>query len=213
LPTTIFFYIANGAIVNKKSTSSSNPTFHPLDSYWLACIAQRHKQDDLPAKRGQAEVVPKQSMAAPVAEEVPVAKSYPRSPADSFWLKHADAHHQNKAGSSSLPRNVGVPPGDARVSIPAYIVYTVIIDDGRTHHAAWSIRNMSLSGVFLDMDVSQLQEGMIVDFILRYTHKGRVFDYRIPSKLVRMQLNGLALQFNYHDTATCHDLISLLYPV
>jgi hypothetical protein len=70
---------------------------------------------------------------------------------------------------------------------------------------------MSLSGVLLDMNVRHLREGMTVDFLLRCTLKGRTVDRRIPAKVVRTQLNGLALQFINYDTCTCHELVGLLY--
>jgi hypothetical protein len=104
-----------------------------------------------------------------------------------------------------------MPQGDVRVGIPAHVAYTAIIDDGQTHHAAWSIRNMSLSGVLLEMDVSHLREGVAVDFLLRCKAHDRALDIRIPAKVMRTQLNGLALQFGYYDIPTCHDLIGLLY--
>ena len=206
--------------MNEKLSPPSNtdtPHDRPQDasdSYWLACIAQRQSQ--------QKAVTPPKVEVAPI-KTVPAAvvlaaetqtleiKKYPRSPADSFWLKQAEALHQNHAAGSKSSRIIGTTQIDARVSIPAGVAYTVIIDDGHRHHVVWGIRNMSLSGVLLDMDVSHVREAVVVDFLLRYKYKGRAHDYRIPAKVVRTQLNGLALCFNYHDTAIYNALVSLLY--
>ncbi len=184
------------------------------DSYWLACIAQRQSQQKA-AIPPSVEVAPQEAASAVVVVSVetraPEIKKYPPSPADSFWLKHTEALHQDHARRSESSRGTVTTQMDARVSIPAGVAYSVIIDDGHRHHVVWGIRNMSLSGVLLDMDVSHVREASAVDFLLRYKHKGRAHDYRIPAKVVRTQLNGLALHFNYHHTAIYNALVSLLY--
>ena len=184
------------------------------DSYWLACIAQRQSQQKA-ITPPNVEVAPQEAMPAAAVHSVetktPEIKKYPRSPADSFWLKQAEVFHPNHAAGSTPSQVAGTTQVDARVSIPAGVAYTVIIDDGHRHHVVWGIRNMSLSGVLLDMDVSHVREVSVVDFLLRYKYQGRAHDYRIPAKVVRTQLNGLALRFNYHDTAIYNALVSLLY--
>lgn len=196
--------------MDKKATLNASAMASPSDSYWLACIAH-NSQSGLAAKPEDPAAVPKKPIETPVIPERPATKSYPRNPADSFWLKQTDAHHRNPVAGGVTEEDLGIPQGDARVGIPAHIVYTAIIDDGKTHHVAWGIRNMSLSGVLLEMDVRHLREGITVDFLLRCTLKGRAVDRRIPAKVVRTQQNGLALQFSYYDTPTCHDLVGLLY--
>jgi hypothetical protein len=198
-----------GVTVDKKASSSTSTTANS-DSYWLACIA-RNNQDAMAAKAQRAAAVANQSIENRVVAERPATTDYPRKPADSFWLKQADAQHANSVAVGAAEAAVAVPQGNTRVGIPPHIVYTAIIDDGKTHHVAWGIRNMSLSGVLLDMNVRHLREGMTVDFLLRCTLKGRTVDRRIPAKVVRTQLNGLALQFINYDTSTCHELVGLLY--
>lgn len=184
------------------------------DSYWLACIAQRQSQQKA-VTPPKVEVVPIKTVPAVVVvaaeSQTPEIKKYPSSPADSFWLKQAEAPHQNHATGSKSSWIAGTTQIEARVSIPVGVAYTVIIDDGHRHHVVWGIRNMSLSGVLLDMDVSHVREASVVDFILRYKHKGRAHDYRIPAKVVRTQRHGLALCFNYHDSGIYNALASLLY--
>lgn len=184
------------------------------DSYWLACIAQRQREQKS-ITPPNLEVTPIEAMPAAVVlsaeTTTPAIKKYPPSPADSFWLKQAEALHRSRATAKPSSRIAGITQIDARVSIPEGVAYTVIVDDGHRHHMAWGIRNMSLSGVLLDMDVTHVQEISAVDLLLRYKHKGHAHDYRIPAKVVRTQLNGLALRFNYHDTAIYNALVSLLY--
>ena len=196
--------------MDKKATSKTGVTADSSDSYWLACIAY-NRQNDLTEKTEGLGVRSKKPIESPAIPIRPATKNYPRTPADSFWLKQPDSRHQTPAAPDVAAENLMMPQGDARVSLPVHIGYTAIIDDGQTHHIAWSIRNMSLSGVLLEMDISHLREGLAVYFLLRYTHKGRTTDRRVPAKVVRTQLNGLALQFSHYDTVTYHELARLLY--
>lgn len=197
--------------MDKKSTSAATSlTADSSDSYWLACIAHNNQNATTP-KTESATVGSKRSNNPPAIPETPATKNYPRSPADSFWLKQTDLHHQGPVAGDVVVEDVLMPQGDARVSIPAHISYKAIIDDGKTHHLVWSIRNMSPSGALLDMNVTHLREGLAVDLLLRYTHKGTTMARRLPAKVVRTQLHGVALQFSHYGSATCHDLVELLY--
>lgn len=197
--------------MDKKSTSAATSvTADASDSYWLACIAHNN-QNAVTTKTESATVVSKRSDNPPVISKAPATRNYPRSPADSFWLKQSDSHLKGPVAGDTLVDDVLVPQGDARVSIPAHISYKAIIDDGKTHHIVWCIRNMSLSGALLDMKISHLHEGLTVDLLLRYTRMGATIAHRLPAKVVRTQQNGLALQFSHYDSATCHDLVELLY--
>lgn len=184
--------------MNKKLFPPSNTPLDTSDSYWLACIAQRENYEN--AVAANIETAPKETTPAGVTpaapDTVPKGKEYPR----------------NTWGASNSSRGPGTTQIDARVTLPASVTYIAAIDDGQRRHAVWSIRNMSLSGVFLDMDVNQIQEASAVDFLLSYKHQDRAYDYRIPAKVVRTQLNGLALCFNYRDAVAYYNsLVSLLY--
>lgn len=182
--------------MNKKLLPLSNISLDTSDSYWLACIAQRENSENIGA--AHIETAPKEitpAGSAPVAVDT-APKEYPR----------------NVRGASNLNRGPGTTQIDVRVTIPASVTYTAVIDDGHRCHAVWSIRNMSLSGVFLDMDVNHIQEASVVDFLLSYKHQDRTYEYRIPAKVVRIQLNGLALCFNYRDSVAYYNsLVSMLY--
>ncbi len=200
-----------GVTVDKKANSGASTTANS-DSYWLACIA--HNNQGATAAKAQGTVAaPKQSLETRAAAERPATHGYPRNPADSFRLKQEYAQHSNSVAGGAAEEVTLTSQGDTRVGIPPNIVYTAIIDDGKTHHVAWRIRNMSLSGVLLDMDARHLLEGNTVDFLLRCTLKGRNVDRRIPAKVVRTHRHGLALQFGDYDTSTCHDLVGLLYSI
>lgn len=197
-----------------ENRSPPGNTHDTPDGYWLACIAQRQSRPEA-TPPPNAEIVLKGTVPATnllaLGTKTPEVKKYPRSPVDSFWLKQAETFPQNRAIKDNSSWVAGVTQTDARVSIPTGVMYTVIVDDGHRHHVVWGIRNMSLSGVLLDMDVSHMREASAVDFLLRYKHRGRPHDFRIPAKVVRTQLNGLALRFNYHDTNIYNALVNLLY--
>lgn len=194
--------------MDKKEISAN--TIDAADSYWLACIAHHNSLDN------QADCNPSERTPKAAAVEGPVTTHHPRHPADSFWLKKPQAvsaspSFKHAVTDAPVEAGQGLSQGDARAGIPDHIPYSAIIDDGSTHHVVWSVSNMSLSGVLLAMDITHLRLGMTVDFLLRYTHKGKAMDHRIPAKVVRTRKNGLALQFGRYDISTCHDLAGMLY--
>ncbi len=127
--------------------------------------------------------------------------------ADQFWL--ACIAQQNRAVQP------GATPEDAqtegRMPMPGDVLYEAAVVDRGLRHGAWKIRDISTGGAFLEMDVTLLQEGAIVEFSFQYNYRGRLFDHRYPAKVTRIQLNGAALRFGYYDDRVRSDLISLLY--
>ncbi len=131
----------------------------------------------------------------------------PANATDQFWL--ACIAQQNRIAQS------GATPEDAmaegRMPMPGDVLYEAAVVDRGIRHGAWKIRDISTGGVFLEMDVTQLQEGAIVEFSLQYNYRGQLFDHRYPAKITRIQLNGAALRFGYYDDQIRSDLVSLLY--
>jgi len=95
--------------------------------------------------------------------------------------------------------------------VPGDVTYEASVVDRDECYHAWKIRDMSTGGVFLEMDVAQMQEGAIVEFCLRYSDHGRLVYHRFPAKTTRIQLNGIALRFGYYDDQVRSDLVALLY--
>ncbi len=139
---------------------------------------------------------------APISKEKAVASGQ----ADEFWLA---CLAQQPAAQSNAGTEAVVP--DKRTPLPQDIPYQAALIDQGMRYNAWKIRDMSIGGAFLEMDVTQLQDGAIVEFYLQYNRGGRVVRHQFPAKIIRIQLNGLALRFGYFDEQVRSELISLLY--
>lgn len=196
--------------MDKKANLNSGATTDSSDSYWLACIAHNN-QTSVTATPQVPTAVSRKPVKTPALPSGVAALNRHSNSTGRVKPKYPDTLPRNSVAHELPPAGLDIPKGDGRVFIPANITYTAIVDDGRTHHVVWSVRNMSLSGALLEMDIGQLCEGIVVGFCLRYNLNGRAMDCRLPAKVVRTQLNGLALQFGQYDTRTCYDLIGLLY--
>lgn len=192
--------------MTKKSVSDAIPAPGDPDSFWLASIAWQQAGGQLAqVARPVAAIADVQPASPPVHNQ-----DYSSSSTDTFWLKYADARYQESAAEQPAAGHVEQIM-DMRVGIPESVAYSVALQVGKWQHAVWAIRNMSLGGVFLEMGVNDLREGAVVEFQLRYQRNGKTIEHRLPAKVVRVQLNGLALQFGNYDAATSSQLHTLLY--
>lgn len=129
--------------------------------------------------------------------------------ADQFWLASI-AQQQYYAQFQSAQLSFGQSL-DARVRLRSDVIYTATVEDGNTSHRVWKIRDISMTGVFVEMDVSSLRDGAIVDFVLRYHLNGIAKTHRLSAKVVRFQLNGAGLRFGCLNPTTFRDLLALLH--
>lgn len=128
------------------------------------------------------------------------------SATDDFWLACLAQHHAAQVESGADEMIV-----ERRTAPPHDVPYEATLIEQGVRYGAWKIRDMSTGGAFLEMDVTQLHEGAVVEFSLRYNFRGRLVHHRFPAKIIRIQLNGLALRFGYFDDQVRSDLVSLLY--
>jgi hypothetical protein len=75
----------------------------------------------------------------------------------------------------------------------------------------WKIRDLSLSGAFLEMDAADLEEGGMVEFVLRFAYKDRRVEHRLPAKVARITPDGVALEFKKYNNEVYTDLVNLIY--
>lgn len=129
--------------------------------------------------------------------------------ADQFWL--ASLAYQHVASPDEGARLDPDQSLNTRVSLPADVLYKAVIDDGSSQHSVWKIRDMSMTGVYVEMDVSHLREGAVVELLMRYNFRDRMIDHRLPAKVVRIQLNGAGLRLSHVDPQAFRDLLALLY--
>ena len=192
--------------MTKKSVSNATPAPGDPDSFWLASIAWQQAEKQLAQVARPVAVAP----AAEPASSPVKYQDHSLPSADNFWLKYADARYQESAAEQPAAGRVEQIM-DMRVGIPESVAYNATLQVGKWQHAVWAIRNMSLGGVFLEMGVNDLREGTVVEFQLRYQRYNKAVEHLLPAKVVRVQLNGLALQFGNYDAATSNQLHMLLY--
>ncbi len=130
---------------------------------------------------------------------------------DAVWLGRALPQTSEQAWPPRPPVRDHSKDPHLRTSLRAELPYEAVINYGITYSGAWRVRNMSMSGVFVEMDVGDLQEGAVVEFVLRYHYRGEALEHRLPATATRIQPNGVALKFGRYDDETYTQLINLLY--
>ncbi len=98
-----------------------------------------------------------------------------------------------------------------RTGIAPEVTYQAFINAGTSSAQTWRIRDISMSGVFVEMDSGELREGTAVEFIFRFRHSGRQVEHSLPATVIRIQGNGIALAFGRYDDETYSDLVNVLY--
>jgi HAMP domain-containing protein len=121
----------------------------------------------------------------------------------SFWLGRAlEAREEARLeDDATQPRH----------SIRRQLDLQVLVNHGLTYSVPWHVRDLSLTGAFVEMDAAQLPESSYVEFVLRYRYQGRPIEHRIPATVTRVAAEGVALTFGHYDDQAYTDLTNLLY--
>lgn len=115
-----------------------------------------------------------------------------------FWLR--------RASDGAAPRRPA-----PRHSLRRPLNMEALVNHGLTYSSPWPVRDLSLTGAFVEMDAGQLSDGTYVEFVLRYRYLGKLIEHRIPASVARVQADGVALIFGEFDDQTYTDLANLLY--
>jgi hypothetical protein len=118
--------------------------------------------------------------------------------AHDFWLTRAMS-----ARTASKPR--------PRHSVRRALTLEALLNHGMTYSVPWRVRDLSLTGAFVEIDAAHLPEGSYVEFVLRYNYEEKAIELRIPATVARIQKDGAALIFNAYDDDTYTRLTNLLY--
>ena len=121
-----------------------------------------------------------------------------------FWLGRAlEAREQERI------RDVPVPAPRHSVRRPFGV--EAFVNHGLSYSTPWRVRDLSLTGAFVEMDATQLPQGENVEFVLRYRYKNQSVEHRIPATVMRAAPDGVALTFGRYDDQTYTDLANLLF--
>ncbi len=135
----------------------------------------------------------------------------PASAADLVWVGHGLSQAQEQAGRQISAQRDHSKDCHQRISIRSEVPYRALINYGMRYSGVSRIRDMSMSGAFVEMAVGDLGEGASVEFVIRFRYKGRPVEHRLPATAIRVQSNGVALKFGHYDDNAYTDLINLLY--
>jgi hypothetical protein len=117
-----------------------------------------------------------------------------------FWLSRATQPH---ASESFKPT--------PRYSLRRPIYFEALINRGLNYSTPWRVRDLSLTGAFVEMDTAQFGPASSVEVVLRYRYKDAPIELRISATVARVQADGAALVFGNYDDQTYTDLANLLY--
>lgn len=98
-----------------------------------------------------------------------------------------------------------------RASIRKPAACTILVKYDGAYTIASHIRDISLAGVFVEMDITGVRTGDTVEVIIAFAYQGRQIEHRIPSLVARIQDTGIGLKFDSYDNRTYTDLVNFLY--
>ena len=118
--------------------------------------------------------------------------------ADGNWLARI-------AGGAGRP--------DQRRSQRRSITMEVTLGQCLTCFGKWSVRNLSLHGAFLVGAQEPVPVGTLLDVAFRHAPKGVPVMRYVAARVVRVEPQGLALDFSRYGKVVYADLVALLRPM
>lgn len=98
-----------------------------------------------------------------------------------------------------------------RASIRKTVTCTILVNLGSAYVIASNIRDLSLAGMFVEMDTTGARTGDTVEVVIAFGYQGRQIEHRIPAVIARIQDAGAGLQFDGYDDQAYTDLVNFLY--
>lgn len=81
-----------------------------------------------------------------------------------FWLGRAvEARQEERIRDAPVPA--------PRDSVRRPFGIEALVNHGLSYSTPWRVRDLSLTGAFVEMDATQLPQGAYVEFVLRYRYK------------------------------------------
>ena len=131
----------------------------------------------------------------------------PKNIQNDIWLaRGVSASIAPTAGSSLTDSSLR-----ERASIRKAVACTILVNFGSTYAIASNIRDISLAGVFVEMDTTGARTGDAVEVVIAFGYQGRQIEHRIPALIARIQDGGVGLKFDGYGNRTYTDLVNFLY--
>ena len=121
---------------------------------------------------------------------------------------------RDDGGGSWLARIAGGAGGpDQRRSQRRSITMEVTLGQCLSCFGKWSVRNLSLHGAFLVGAQEPVPVGTLLDVAFRHAPKGVPVMRYVAARVVRVESEGLALNFSRYGKVVYTDLVALLRPM
>lgn len=87
----------------------------------------------------------------------------------------------------------------------------IFIKSGTSYIVAQKIQDLSMDGVFIEVDSAGFIEGDRVEVLISFAYQGRQIEHLINAEVVRKQAQGIGLRFGQYSDQAYTDLVNLLY--
>lgn len=87
----------------------------------------------------------------------------------------------------------------------------IFIKSGTSYVIAKKIHDLSVDGVFVEIDPIGMLEGDRAEVMISFSYRGHQIEHLIPADVVRIQAQGVGLKFGRYSDKTYTDLVNLLY--
>lgn len=121
---------------------------------------------------------------------------------------------QPPSGTAANPAAwVGQATSRQRASIRKTVPCTVQVRRGTSYTLATKIDDLSLTGVFVEMDTAGVVIGDTLEVRVAAADRQRqhAHELTLPAEVVRVEQGGVALRFGAYTNRTYTDLVNLLY--
>lgn len=98
-----------------------------------------------------------------------------------------------------------------RGSIRKVPACNIFIKAGKSYVIAKKIHDLSVDGVFVEIEPIGMLEGDRAEVMISFAYQGKQVEHLIPADVVRIQPDGVGLKFGRYSDRTYTDLVNLLY--
>ncbi|MCK7583586.1 MAG: PilZ domain-containing protein [Chromatiales bacterium] len=88
---------------------------------------------------------------------------------------------------------------------------SALVKSGSTCLIPKAISDISLDGLFVELDSAGMVPGDIVELMLEFSDPRRTVDLQIAAEVVRVEASGVGLHFCDYGNQTYTELVNLLY--
>lgn len=87
----------------------------------------------------------------------------------------------------------------------------VFIKSGTSYVIANKIHDLSVDGVYLEIETNGMLEGDYAEVMISFEYQGQQIEHLIPADVIRIQPPGIGLKFGRYSDKAYTDLVNLLY--